>query len=765
MQFHRRAANFKRSFRVAGFALALVGPAAAQDGRLEEIVVTATKRAQSVQEIPMSVEVTSGEELAAYRITNMDDLSATIPNFVVAEGITNTAVVVRGLGSLGDRVFEVPVSMFVDDVYNSRTRQYRLPFFDVERVEILRGPQAVLFGLNSTAGAIAINSKSNRPGDPFEATVSAGYEAEYGGAFASAVIGGSPTETLGLRLAYQHSDSGDGFYYNTSSDEDQNSKKEDSLRFSIVWQPAEALTLTAKYSMVRFDMVDGSFGEIVNGIGPAIEPGDGMLDWRTSADTYLAERTGLPPGSKSEYDSVTLRADYEADAGTLSVIGSYSDFLYSLSTDIDMTTGGSLPGALFPIGVWSAATTDYQQTTLEVRWASTPGQAVDYIFGAYYQEYQHAEPINNGSEAMALAPSPAFIPFTDTRSGGQVDVDQELISLYGVLTLNISEALQLTGGLRYVDEQKDAVRTGYCEWNVGGSFIPSPIGAGTNCPAILSAEGDVGLSELMPEVAVQWSLGNVMLYGKYNETYKSGGFASANATRPDAFVYRAESAQGFEVGLKSTLADGAAELNIAAFITDFSDLQQNGFTTDNAGNVFAAVTNAAKAQSKGLELDGRWAASDWLTLSASIALLDAEFDEFTEAPCSRTAGAGGTITVCDLSDQSLPFATDWSANLAADLDYPLSDSLRLVGGLSLSFRDDYFTDTTLEPELIQDGYVMLAARVGVADAADRWSLTLSGLNLTDEAVISYSNILFGYDIAYLGAPRTLTLQGSYRFGN
>ena len=760
MQFH-----IQRFFVAAGLALALVGPAAAQDGRLEEIVVTATKRTESVQEIPMSVEVASGEELAAYRITNMEDLSATVPNFVVAEGITNTAVVVRGLGSLGDRVFEVPVSMFIDDVYNSRTRQYRLPFFDVERVEILRGPQAVLFGLNSTAGAIAINSKSNRPGDPFEATVSAGYETEYGGAFANVVIGGSPTETLGLRLAYQRSDSGDGFYYNTTSDEDQNAREEDSLRVSIVWQPADMLTLTAKYSMARLDMVDGSFGEIVNGIGPAIEPGDGVLDWRTSADAYLVERAGLPPGSKSEYDAVTLRADYQAGPGTFSVIGSYSDFLYSLSTDIDMTTGGNLPGTPFAIGVWSAATTDYQQTTLEVRWASTPGNAVDYILGAYYQEYQHTEPIDNGSEAVQLAPVPSFIPYFDTRSGALLDMDQELISAYGALTINVSERLQLTAGLRYVDERKDGIRTGYCDWNIGGAFVPSPISAGLNCPTIFATEGDIGLSKLMPEVAVQWNLADtLMLYGKFNETYKSGGFASANSARPETFIYRAENAQGFEVGLKSTLANGAAELNVALFTTDFNDMQQNGFTTDDQGGVFAAVTNAAKAQSKGLELDGRWAASDWLTFSAAFALLDAEFDEFTQAPCSRTSGAGGA-DVCDLSGQSLPFAADWSANLAADLDYPLSASLRLVAGLSLSFRDDYFTDTTLEPDLVQDGYAMLGARAGVSAADDRWSLTLSGLNLTDEAVITYSNILFGYDIAYLGAPRTLTLQGSYRFGN
>ena len=143
-------------------------------------------------------------------------------------------------------------------------------------------------------------------------------------------------------------------------------------------------------------------------------------------------------------------------------------------------------------------------------------------------------------------------------------------------------------------------------------------------------------------------------------------------------MYRAENAQGFEVGLKSTLAEGAAELNIALFTTDFSDLQQNGFTTDNAGNVFAAVTNAAKAQSKGLELDSRWAVSDWLTLSAAFGPARCGVRRFTEAPCSRTGGAGGTVTVCDLSGRSLPFAANWSANLGADLDYPLSGSLRLI---------------------------------------------------------------------------------------
>jgi outer membrane receptor protein involved in Fe transport len=178
--------------------------------QLEEVVVTATKRAESVMDIPMSVQAISGERLEAMAITELGDLATTIPNFSIGDGVTTNLITMRGMGSGEDRSFEQSVSMFVDGIYMPRSRQTRTPFFDADRVEILRGPQAVLFGLNSTAGAISIHSKVNNPGDEFEARLTGEYETEYEGGKVTGVIGGSPLDSLGLRLAVESGESGDG---------------------------------------------------------------------------------------------------------------------------------------------------------------------------------------------------------------------------------------------------------------------------------------------------------------------------------------------------------------------------------------------------------------------------------------------------------------------------------------------------------------------------------------------------------------------------
>lgn len=756
---------------LSGAAATLLLPAqsGAQEGRLEEIVVTATKRSVSTQEIPMSLEVVTGDDLKAYRINGFDDLSANIANFVVAEGITQNNVVMRGLGSLGDRGFEMPVSLFVDDVYSPRSRQYRLPFMDAERVEVLRGPQAVLFGLNSTAGAVNIVSRSNMPDDPFSSEVTLGYESEFSGWFAGFTVGGGMTDTLGVRLAYEHFDTGDGFYSNAGTGASENAKTQDALRLSLMWLPTDDLTVSGKFSWAEYDIEDGSFGEIANGIGSALEPTDGVANWVTSADTYLADRQELhPPGGTSDFASATVKVDYEMESHTLTGIASYSDFYFVLSTDIDMTVGGFIPGAVFPIGVWAAAATDYEQTSFELRLASDTGQTLEYILGLYYQDGDYYEPTDNGSEALLLnSIGPAFDAFFNTRTGGAVQSDTTLWSAYAALTWNISDVFRLTGGLRYTDEQKDGVRTGFCFGDTGGgNFIQLPHGFGAlNCPTIDFAEDSLDFGEAMPEIAAQWDVSdNVMLYAKAGRTYKSGGFATANSATIDTFSYDPEEATGIEAGMRSRLADDRVELNVSIFSTDYKDLQVNSFQTDNLGNTLASVKNAGEATSEGLEADLRWAANDWLQFGASIAFLNGEYDKYEEGPCSRTEGAATGGTICDFSGRQMPFAADSSGSVSAAIDTPLGSSMRFLAGVVVSYSDGYFTDTTLEPDLMQDSWTKVAARVGIADADNRWDLVLSGLNLTDEAILTGANILFGYDIVYLGAPRTVTLQGSMRFG-
>lgn len=185
--------------------------------QLEEVLVTATKREQSTQDIPMSITAVSGDRLDAMGIDNFEDLSNSIPNFTVGDTLIVNQITMRGIGSGEDRGFEQSVSTFKDGVYLPRSRQSRSPFFDVDRVEVLRGPQAVLFGLNSTAGAISVHGAVNRPGDEFELTVTGEYESEQEGYRGRAVAGGSLGDTIGWRLALETMDGGDAWLDNSYS--------------------------------------------------------------------------------------------------------------------------------------------------------------------------------------------------------------------------------------------------------------------------------------------------------------------------------------------------------------------------------------------------------------------------------------------------------------------------------------------------------------------------------------------------------------------
>ena len=184
---------------LAWLTASLTSPIVQAQGMLEEVVVTATKRTTTVKEVPMAIQAITGETMTRNGIDNLDQLTASIPNFQVGDGLLSTAVAMRGMSSQPERGFDQSVGMFIDGIYKPRSRQYRSPFMDVSRVEVLRGPQAVLFGLNSTAGAVSVISNSNQPGDDFEAGIRAKYEIEYEGATVEGFAGGSVNDQLVCR--------------------------------------------------------------------------------------------------------------------------------------------------------------------------------------------------------------------------------------------------------------------------------------------------------------------------------------------------------------------------------------------------------------------------------------------------------------------------------------------------------------------------------------------------------------------------------------
>ena len=780
--FKSRATMRAMQLALACF-MGCLSPAHAQKV-LEEVIVTATKRASSEQDTPISLETVSGEFLQNMSIGSLNELDDSVPNLSIGYGIATQAITMRGLGTGQERSFEQAVGMFIDGIYMPRSRQYQSPFLDVERVEVARGPQAVIHGLNATAGAISIVSNKSRPGDPFFADLAADYELEYGGGSFVGIMGGSPAEALGLRAAVKYSDQG-GFFENSFTGTDEGDTEELLARVSAVWDLSSDAALSLKYEYSQVDY-DGNTGEmfgtpvaLATEAPPVIALADGALDWRRSSNGCQADPLGNPatidplglfphdcPMQSTWSGTLVAQLDWQVAGHVLTLLGGRSEFEYDITVDLDTTYLSVLD---------SSIDEDFEQSAFELRLSSPAGEAFEYLAGIYYQQWD-----NRNANAAAYGPAALRRPDSLLDTTAIFDQDSKLWSIFGQLSWNVSETVRISGGARYVHEEKGSVYDSTCrlgQISAGVLSDAAAIGARPGFEAAgLCTEARVdgtsfsrNTNDLMPELSVQWHAAeDLMVYAKWGQSAKSGGFNAAQRNLPTVFnpEYGDEQATGYEVGFKSRWLGNRAELNAALFRTEFDDLQVNSFlvatSPSGAAIVTSVINNAAQTVSQGLEVDGRWAVAEGLLIGASFALLDAKFDSFPLAPC-HTSAQSETGT-CDLSGRPLPLAADWSGNVYVNASYPVADGIHFIADANVSFSDEYFTDGPLDPVGLQDGWAKLSARVGIAAPDDRWSLAVVGRNLTQEKVLSTTQSLGRYFGGYLEPPRMLMLQGRFRFG-
>ena len=367
-------------------------PASAQDAALDEIVVTATKREESTQDIPLSIETLSGELMEDMAITDFTELQSTIPNLNVGYGITAQSVVIRGLGSGQERSFEQSVGMFIDGFYMPRNRQYQSPFFDVARVEVARGPQSVVHGLNSTAGAISIVTNKTMPGDAFFAQIVADTELEYGGESGTLVVGGSIGDVLGLRAAVKYSDR-DGFYENSFTGRDEGDTEDVLYRLTAVWAITEEVSLTLKYENAEREM-DGNTGELFSFAGGLpLEPNDNRLNWERSSNGCQVDRSGFPsqmgvsdfnpddcPGQRTELETFLASLDWQLPGHTLTAMFGHSEFEYDVTVDLDTSADAFIDASIDE---------DFEQDAFEIRLTSDKGETFDYMVGFYWHDWEN----------------------------------------------------------------------------------------------------------------------------------------------------------------------------------------------------------------------------------------------------------------------------------------------------------------------------------------------------------------------------------------
>lgn len=792
-------------------------PGYTQSPMLEEIIVTAQKRQQSLQDVSVSVNVLNGEKILDAGITKVEDLQAYVPNLTMSETGIGTNIYIRGLGSGINQGFEQSVGMYKDGVSHGRAQLSRAPFLDLERVEVLRGPQNILYGRNSIAGAISLISA--KPTDEFEGMFSMTYEPEYGEQVGDIVLSGPLSETFSARLAHRTRRL-DGYIENLDGG-DEPQRDEQTSRLSLLWEPNDKLSASLIYEHSDFD-ITGRQIEII-GDSPssnaafgganwsqfllslnALNPFTGAAQTSTSVlDTSINfDRSSNGDFSNNSTDSISLTVDYDIGDIQLTSITSSLKYDYSELCDCDFTSADVF---------FVESDEDYEQFSQEFRLTSAGGQTIDWMAGVYYQSSEL-----DFNDAFVTSPDAVvgnvldtvlpglFIGIYPAGSAQQLNnfaaprtfnQDSDLLSGFLQVTWNISDSTRITAGGRYSNEEKEASRTLDFTDGDGNTlpyddlFIPNTtMGVDYILGQVLRVvrhdlDGDREESKFAPSFTFEQDVfDDSMAYATWSRGFKSGGYDVRSNAPPQVttlnpafpavvpagtFEYEEEEAETLEVGLKSRLLDNSLELNMAAFYTSYEDLQVSIFD----GTLGFNVGNAAEATSMGVEIDGRWATSENLTLSGSIAWLDFEFDDYPNGQCTQAERIATGEDLCDYAGLSNQYVADFSGFLSADHRIALTESLELNSVLDIIYSSEYNPSQNLDPAVEEDGYTKLNLRFSLSDIDDTWELSVLGKNLTDEEIVTYANDTplsatltesIGY-YGFLEAPRTIAIQGTFRF--
>ncbi len=782
----------KSVMAVAVSAIALTTNAAT----LEEIVVTAQQRAESLQDVPVSVAAVTAKKISDSGIVDLQGLSELVPNFSINETGISTTVTIRGISSGINSGFEQSVGMYNDGIFYGRDQLARVPMIDMERVEVLRGPQGILFGKNSIAGAVS--QISAKPTDEFEGSVTALYEPDHGETDLRMVLSGPLTDNLSGRLAVMTREL-DGYVKNTELGVDEQNEDEQVVRATLRWDVNDSVTATLKSSQSTFDVL-GRNMEVYQSFGH-LEALNSVYNSPTapwSVDTelnYIADNNGH--FSNNEVNNSTLTVDWDLEGLTLTSVTGYVDYEFTESCDCDFT------GApVFDAGRQE----EYQQLSQEFRLTSDLGSNFDYIAGLFFQDTDltYADQIQLPdptvvNTALGLLGAGALQPFAPGSSTDRTfNQEGEVIALFAQGTWSVSEALRLTVGGRYTEEKKDANRQQRHKANAtfGGQYMPAvtadPVSGAYNVlygifaiEAYDQINGKLDDSSFSPVVTMEWDANpDTMVYATWTKGYKSGGFDARSNGHPDASVnnglksgaaitgsweFANEEATSVELGSKMSLADGAAELSVAWYMTDYTDLQVSQFD----GTLGFNVTNAGEAKVKGIEADGRWALTDNITLTGSVAYLDFNYEKFPNSQCYFQQEDTDGDKLCDAGGKRKEFTPELQANLGAAWASEMSNGLELNASLDVSFMDEYLYAANLDPRSKQDAYSMVNARIALAGSEGAWELALLGRNLTDETVINFggntplAGTLTGgrgnsYH-AFVNRPANVALQAQYKF--
>jgi len=744
----------KRKYLSMAVGCALLAPAAfvqaeeqqpaghQQATQLDEVTVTARRRAESIQDVPVAVSAFGEEQIKDLQASTVEGLQGAVPNMNIAQGrgsANSVNVFIRGIGQPDAlQTFDPGVGMYVDDVYYSRINGALFSLFDIQQLEVLRGPQGTLYGKNSTGGAIKLTTKNPFDNEGGAVEVTAG---DYGRLEGRFYVSGKLSDTIAASIAGAKI-TNDGYVKDAETGKRYNDDDTEALRFKMAFNPTDSFRATLSLDTTKQDAALTLGRPMANlrqtSLAPAgvivLKPGE-TGEWNRRALTSFKNGEG----QYLKHSGASLAMDWDINAQwTLKSISSYRKLKTKSYIDIDASE--------YELGdVLVALNQDQKSQEFQLHYDN--GSNLHATFGAYYMKenvpsYQEAYADDLFSFLGAKVP---FLP------GINDDLTTTSNAAFAHLNWEFVPSWTVAAGVRWTKDKKDYARSTSTFWGAPFTALNETVAFAANA----------SWTAVTPSISLQKAFGdNLMGYVSANRGFKSGGFNGRANTKYDTqhAKFDPEYVWTYELGLKGSSADRRFRGSAAAFYSNYSDFQAR--VSQDVGTF--PVLNAAKLNIKGIELEGSALLGEATTLSAQIGWMDAKYDKFEDFRLDPSYPGFDP----NVNHDNVPFSPDWTARVALQHVFALGDNGNLTFGGDVSYRGKTWLSVDNRAVLSQDAYTLLGV-YGVWDSPQMaWQVRAGVRNLTDkeyktegQEFASVGNI----QTAYYGLPRNWYMSLRYNF--
>lgn len=780
---------------------------------IEEVVVTAQKHAQSVNDIPISINAFTGAQLRDLGVATAEDIALMTPGLTVNDTAATGVPLytIRGVGFQDySTAASSTVGLYFDEVAIPYTVMSRGAIFDVERVEVLKGPQGDLYGRNTTAGQI--NFISNKPTEEFEAKIIGSF-GRFGIFDAEGFVSGSVSDNVQGRFAFKTTQSSEGWQQSLTRDDELGERDLIAVRGMLNFNLGDSADLLLNVHYVQ-DQSDNKANTAYNGdlIGvgqfsnpytpleeyilptgssfgqtpPWYSTGDNRdADWTNSYTSPITGTTfDLRPQRDNELFGFSAKLNWEIGDMTLTSITGYDEFEREEANDWD---GGFFNDSS------NINTTDLSVFSQEIRLSGQTDQLL-WIAGAYYSkdemdEYYHYFMSDSvfgvGSIPFGVG---LFAPTPIRELDTIYDQETESVAVFGHVEWQFTENWRLTGGIRYTEEDRDwtgctfvaddGSLAGFLNAQFGSTlgvgdcgtinddpdspnFIFAVIGTPRINDAFQPFTDDISTNKWMGKIGLDYTFNeNVMAYATWSNGFKSGGFNGANSnTTQQLQPYREEELTSIEIGAKATLLNGRMQLNAAAFWYDYEDKQEQDRAVTFVGNI-SGLTNVPESRINGAELELQWLVTEGLSVNLGAAYLDSLIEEWDAV--DPAASAWPNVVRRDVSGLELAMAPEWQLNGLVSYEWSVGNDMYMEVASDFAYKDD--TTGGAQPTDATEEYTVFNARVSLGSQDGRWRAQLWGRNIFDEyyypAAYTGGN---GPFVRSVGMPRTYGVTVEYSF--